>query len=174
MKNKPNPFIASNLIIEEQLQHITYQLKELDKSAERNVLDFYNKIKYAMRAIDKQHAKTLSVVMAALSEYEPGVLHAFANNQMVHQIMGQTLLEIAEALFLYTTPPEKATAIAALTHHFNKYSSTIHENTNREEVTLTPLLQRYYNEEEIMLMKAQVEQALSARSLNTLVPEPCL
>jgi hypothetical protein len=89
-------------------------------------------------------------------------------------MMGQTMLEIAEALFLYTTPPEKATAIAALIHHFNKYSSALHENTNREEVTLTPLLQRYYNEEEIMLMKAQVEQALSARSLNTLVPEPCL
>jgi predicted component of type VI protein secretion system len=172
MKNKPNPFIPSSLVIKEQLQNINDQLKALEKGAVKNVLEAYNQIKYAIRAIDKQHAKTMSVVMAALSAYEPGVVHAFADNQLAPQMMGQKMLQITEALFLYTAPTEKATATAALIHQSNKYSFTLHEHINKEEVTLLPLLQRYYNEEEMLLMQIQIEQVLAAKNLQTLVPEP--
>lgn len=172
MKNKPNPFIVTSHIIEEQLQNIDNELKLLDRSTEKNLLTVYNQIKYALRAIDKQHTKTMSVVMTALAEYEPGVVQAFTDHQFLHQMMGQKLLEKTEALFLHTS--EKVTATAALIHHFNKYSSVIHENINMEEVTLLPLLLRYYDEQEIRIMQVQIEQALSAKNLQTLVPEPML
>ncbi|ANE50608.1 hypothetical protein [Flavisolibacter tropicus] len=170
MKNKPNPFSITSHIIEERLQNIDNELKVLDRSAEKSFLTVYNQIKYAIRAIDKQHAKTMSVVMSALAEYEPGVVQAFADHTIVHQMLGQKLLEKTEALLLHSS--EKATATAALIHQFNKYSTVIHENINREEVTLRPLLLRYYDEQEMALMQVQIEQVLSSKNLQTLVPEP--
>jgi hypothetical protein len=172
MKNRPNPFTASNLIIEERLKHIESVLKAIDNATKDNPFDVYQEIKYSIRAIDKQHAKTISVVLAALVEYEPGVVHAFADYQQTHQMLGLKMLDAAETLVISTTPLEKATAAAALIHRFNKYSAAIHENTSREEVTLLPLLKRYYNGEEIMIMQVQAEQALVTQHLNMLVPEP--
>ena len=174
MKNRPNPFNASSLIIEEQLQHIASVLKAIDNATKDTPFDVYQEIKYTIRAIDKQHAKTLSVVLAVLVEYEPGVAHAFADYQQTHQTLGLKMLDAAETLLISTTPTERATAAAALIHSFNKYSVAIHENASREEATLLPLLNRYYNAEEIMIMQAQAEQALAAQRLNTLVPEPIL
>lgn len=172
MKNKPNPFVASNLVVEEQLQNIAAVVKVAEKATKESLFEVYSNIKYAIRAIDKQHAKTTTIVMAALVEYEPGVVDAFTGYEVNHQTLGVKMLEATESLLLSISPTEKATAVAALTHHYNKYSAAIHENAFREEATLLPLLKRYYNEEEIKLMQVQVEQALAEKRLKTLVPEP--
>lgn len=162
MKNKPNPFIASNFIIESQLQNITYQLKALDGASPDHLNDLYMEIKSAMRVIDKQLAKTKSVVFSALFnyEYEPGVVQAFADNQLKHQSLGLRVQEIAKSLMNCISSSEKATTSAALIHHFNKYRLALHECLSREEVALLPLLHRYYNEKELMKMQVQLEQAL--------------
>lgn len=165
MKNKPTPFIASYLIIEEQLKKIAHTLKEIEDNSVNRTIDAYDIIKTAIGVIDEQHARTRSIVLSALIDFEPGVVYAFADNQLDYQMLGLKLLELGVTLSQSSTPLEKATTVATLIHHFNKYSIAIHENMSREEATLLPLLYRYYDDKDITMMQMRAEQRLSIKHL---------
>jgi hypothetical protein len=155
MKKNPSPFIVTSIIIEDALQHLDYLVKALESvSADANE-NLYKEVRSAMQTIDRQHARTKSQVLSALFEYELGVVQAFSDNQIGHQLLGQKVQELTKALSHSLTTSERATTVASLIHHYNKYRIALHECLSREEVTLLPLLKRYYNEPELMRMREQ-------------------
>ena len=160
MKNTTNPFTIATIFIEDQLQQIAYQVRTLENASIDEVDNISKKVKSAFRNIDRQHAQTKSLIISALFEYEPGVVQAFADSQLAHQLLGQKVQEQVKAFTARLSNAEKATAAALLIHQFNKYRLALHECLSREEVSLFPLLKRYYADTDLLKIKGQVEQTL--------------
>ena len=155
MNSTPTPFNSTRVFIEEQLLAITTKLKSIDPSKRDNLFAIYKDAKRTFYSIEKHQAALRSIVFSALVEYEPSVVYAFSDNHLPHEVLGLKILEIAETLLHSESAAETATGIAALIHHFNKYSTALYENIYREEATLLPLLKRYYSEEALAAMQIQ-------------------
>ncbi|HYH14970.1 MAG TPA: hypothetical protein VD794_07115, partial [Flavisolibacter sp.] len=150
MNSTSTPFTAKRHFIEEQLLRITIRLKNIDNTTNDDFLAIYQELQQAFQSIEKCYVELKFIVLTALIEYEPGVVYAFADNHLLHEMLGLKIVEIAEGVLLSESRLEKATGIASLIYHFNKYYMAIHENMYLEEATLLPLLKRYYNDDELL------------------------
>jgi len=141
------------------LYQTALQLQQTDFTEEDQAEDAVNKVREVVMLFEGHAHKEVHFILPMINEYEPSVVATFNAEHERDEKLGMDLKKAADILSAASTSPEKITAGRELTESFIRFMVFNLEHMAKEEDILNKILWRYYSDDEIKAMAAQISQS---------------
>lgn len=141
------------------LYETALQLQQNDFNAEAVTEIVLNKVKEVIMLFEGHAAKEDRFIFSAINSYEPSVVVAFEDEHETNGQLAQELYRGIEGVNNGSSLLEKIVAGRKLTESFVHFMVFNLQHMDKEESVINKILWRYYSDEEIRSIGAQINHA---------------
>lgn len=140
------------------LYQTALQLQQTDFNEEGPAGEALDKVREIIMLFEGHAHKEDHFVLPMINEYEPSVVATFNAEHVEDERLGKELKNAADLLAACETPSEKASAGRALSESFVRFMVFNLEHMAKEEEIINKILWRYYSDDEIKAVTAQISK----------------
>jgi hypothetical protein len=143
------------------LYQTAMQLQRTDFTEETETEESLNRVKEVVMLFEGHAQKEDTYVLPAISEYEPSVVATFHNEHEEDEKLGKELNKAVQKIENSTQLLEKIIAGRELTEAFVRFMVFNLNHMAKEENILNKILWRYYSDDEIKAIVAQINRNIA-------------
>src|SRR5689334_5651163 len=141
------------------LYHTALELQQTDFTDEQETEESLNKVREIVMLFEHHAAKEDRYVFSAINAYEPSVVASFESEHVEDNFLGQQLNASVEKLENASSLLQKIVLGGELTEAFTAFMAFNLRHMGKEEDIINKILWRYYSDDEIRNINAQILEA---------------
>ena len=141
------------------LYETALKLQQNDFNAKEETEEVLNKVKEIVMLFEGHAVKEDRFIFSAIASYEPSVVAAFEEEHETNALLAQELHAAIGTVNKSRSLGEKIVSGRKLTEHFVHFMVFNLQHMEKQEAGINKILWRYYSDEEIRSIGAQISQA---------------